>query len=69
MAQYRAEEVAELIVAEDYVAESDSELDEDPAFPLPTVDSDEELPPRSSSPVQPLTTPQRGMGKFFLIVA
>ena len=43
MARYRTE-VVELVLAGNSVVDSDSELEEDPAFPLPTLDSEEESP-------------------------
>ena len=51
MALYTTEQVAEMFDNSDIDAESESEVEEDPAFPLPAVESDDEVilsPPPST---------------------
>ena len=52
MAVYTAEEVATLVDGSDIEAESDSDVEEDPAFPLPTLDSadEDDIPSPITSP-------------------
>ena len=61
MDKYTAEEVADLVDDSEIDDASESDIEEDPAFPLPTLDSDEvaltpPLPSLSPSP------PRRGAG-------
>lgn len=50
MRRFRAEEVVELVIGGCPSDESDSEVEEDPTFVLPTPDSDEESSEESSEP-------------------
>lgn len=43
MAHYTVEQAASLVEASDISDGSDSELEEDSAFPLPTLDSDDDV--------------------------
>ena len=61
MARLSVDQVADIVLAGDSDSGSDSELDQDPAFPLPTVDSEDESLSPFSSPVLSTTTPQRGV--------
>ena len=62
MEKYTAEEVADLVDDNEIDDESESDIEEDPAFPLPTLDYDDEValtpPPPSLSP----SPPGRGAG-------
>ena len=64
MARYTAQDVANLVHDSDFDAESDSDVGEDPDFPLPTVDSDDEiatqLQPTSTSPSTPTIISREG---------
>ena len=54
MARYTAEEVTTLVDDSDFEPESDSDVEEDPDFPLPTAESDDD----TAAPFQsPLTSP------------
>ena len=62
MDKYTAEEVADLVDDSEIDDESESDIEEDPAFPLPTLDSDDEValtPPLASLSPSP---PRRGAG-------
>ena len=59
MAHYTVEQAASLVEGSDISDRSDSELEEDPAFPLPRVESDDDYAdstPHLSSP------PSQGRG-------
>ena len=64
MEKYTAEEVADLV--DDDEIDDESDIEEDPAFPLPTLDSDDEtevaLTP--SSPSLSPSPPGQGAGDF-----
>ena len=61
MARLSVNQVADVVLAGDSDGGSDSELDQDPAFSLPTVNSEDESPSPFSSPVLSTTTPRRGV--------
>ena len=56
MEQYTAEEVAGLVDDSDIDDESESDIEEDPAFPLPTLDSDDDAAVALSPPISPATS-------------
>ena len=67
MEQYTAEEVADLVDDSNMDDESESDIEEDPAFPLPTLDSDDDAAVAATPPTPPATylsprPPQRGAG-------
>ena len=55
MEQYTAEEVADLVDDSDIDHESESDIEEDPAFPLPTLDSDDDAAVAATPPTSPAT--------------
>lgn len=60
MAQYSTEQVAELIENSDIETDSESELEEDPAFPLPNAESDDDDFNSPPPPPPPPGRVQRG---------
>ena len=57
MAHYTVAETIEMIQDSDIELESESEIEEDPEFPLPSLLSDDEVPV-VSYPVETTCTPQ-----------
>lgn len=55
MEQYTAEEVADLVDDSDIDHESESDIEEDPAFPLPTLDSDDDAAVAATPATSPAT--------------
>ena len=64
MDKYTAEEVADLVDDSEIDDESESDIEEDPAFPLPTLDSDDETAVALTPPLPSLSPspPRRGAG-------
>ena len=57
MARYTAQDVANLVDDSDFDAESDSDVEEDPDFLLPTIDSDDEVEVPLDTPSTSRSTP------------
>ena len=60
MAHYTLEETVDMIQDSDIELESESEIEEDPAFPLPSLLSDDEDPVVSAPTCTQQTTPSQG---------
>ena len=69
MDKYTAEEVADLVDDSEIDDESESDIEEDPAFPLPTLDSDDETAVALTPPLPSLSPspPRRGAGTCMYI--